>query len=268
MTKKTVLKWLFCLFGLYACVVLLTFFKQREMMYFPSGHVNVEESVIKNIKEVQIHTDDGLTLKSWYKPSEKKHMPTVISYHGNASNLKWQSERLAPFESAGYGILIASYRGYNGNKGKPTEEGLYADGRAHIKWLLEQGSGEPDIIIYGESIGTGVAVQMATEFKNINRLILESPFTSTVDVAALTYPFLPVRTLLKDRYENIRKIGDVKAPLIVAHGRQDKLFPFYMAKEIYERSNAQKNFIDVPQGGHGNLGSFGVTEKYLGILSE
>lgn len=98
MTKKTVLKWLFCLFGLYACVVLLTFFKQREMMYFPSGHVNVEESVIKNIKKLQIHTDDGLTLKSWYKPSEKKPLlPTVISYHGNASNLKWQSERLAPF---------------------------------------------------------------------------------------------------------------------------------------------------------------------------
>lgn len=269
MSITAFLTWFIVFFvSLYALLVACTFLFQRQMMYFPSGRMDIQTSSISDMTVVTVKTEDGLDLTAWYKAPSKQGRPVIVSFHGNASTMEWQSKRLLPFANAGYGVLVASYRGYNGNEGKPTEQGLYLDGRAYIQWLKTQGFEPQDVILYGESLGTGVAVQIASEFKNLNRLILESPFTSTVNVAKEIYPYLPVSFLMKDRYESIHKIGMVETPVIIAHGRKDNLVPFHMGQELFNAANDPKNFIDIPEGEHANLGDFGVTENYLSLLSE
>ncbi len=253
--------------GIYISLVAMTYFFQRNMMYFPSGYLSISKSNISGMNEIKITTNDNIVLTSWYLPA-KNDKPTIISFHGNASTMEWQSTRLLPFANQGYGVLIASYRGYNGNDGKPSEQGLYDDARAHIKALNDLDVPNNKIILYGESLGSGVATQMAFEQGGFHTLILESPFTSTVDVAKNAYPYLPVSTLLKDRYENISKIKDVSVPLIIAHGQRDRLVPFDQGEKLFDAANNPKSFITIPEGAHANLGDFGVAEKYLSILAE
>ncbi len=269
MSITAFLGWFFVfLVGLYGLLVVCTFLFQRQMMYFPSGPMDIQKAAIANMNLASITTEDGVELTSWYRPPSRAGLPVILSFHGNASTMEWQSKRLLAFADSGYGVLIASYRGYNGNGGKPSEQGLYKDGHAHIKYLTTQGFGPQDIIVYGESLGSGIAVQMAYDIKNLNRLILESPFTSTVNVAKEIYPFLPIHWLMKDRYESINKIGQIDTPVIISHGRQDRLVPFHMGQDLFDGAKDPKYFIDIPNGGHANLGDFGVTEKYLSLLSE
>lgn len=158
---RFVLNVLIAYFAAYAILVLA----QRSLIYFPDkAKPDLAESAIQDIQAVQIETGDGLSLGSWYHPP-RDAMPTIVMFHGNAGNHGMRSYSMRPFAQAGYGVLLASYRGYGGNPGKPSEDGLYADGRAHIRWLLETAKAAPnEIILYGESLGSGIAVQMASEY--------------------------------------------------------------------------------------------------------
>ena len=146
-------------------------------------------------------------------------------------------------------FLIVAWRGFNGNKGKPTEKGLYEDARSAIKWLNSKGITEKSIIIYGESLGTGVAIEISQN-KNFAGVILEAPFTSMTDVGKDKYPFLPVSLLLKDKYESDKKIKNVKSPILVMHGKVDNIVPLYMGKKIYELANEPKHFFVQEYGDH------------------
>ena len=136
-------------------------------------------------------------------------------------------------------FLLISWRGFSGNEGKPTEEGLYQDARSAVAWLKSKGISEDDIIIYGESLGTGVATEIAQN-KNFGGIILESPFTSMVDAGKDKYPYLPVRLLLKDKYESDKKIKNIKNPILIMHGKIDNIVPFHMGKKMYELANQPK----------------------------
>ena len=136
-------------------------------------------------------------------------------------------------------FLIISWRGFSGNSGKPSEQGLYKDGNSAIDWLKNIGLSEKDIIIYGESLGTGIATQIAQN-KKFAGLILETPFTSMVDAAKNVYPYIPVGLLLKDRYENDKKIKKINIPVLVMHGEEDQIVPFKMGKKIFEMANKPK----------------------------
>ena len=138
-------------------------------------------------------------------------------------------------------FLIVSWRGFSGNKGKPTEEGLYEDARSAIRWLNSKGIKEKNIIIYGESLGTAVAIEVAQN-KNFAGIILEAPFTSMIDAGKDKYPFLPVKWLLKDKYESSKKIKNINSPILVMHGKVDSIVPFNMGKKIYELANQPKYF--------------------------
>ena len=138
-------------------------------------------------------------------------------------------------------FLIVAYRGFSGNKGKPTEEGLYQDARDTLKWLNKQNVEDEKIIIYGESLGTGVSTEVAQN-KNYAGLILESPFTSMVDAGKHYYFYLPVSLLLKDRYETIKKLKNIKIPILVMHGENDKIVPFKMGKKVFSEDNEPKYF--------------------------
>jgi hypothetical protein len=138
-------------------------------------------------------------------------------------------------------FLLLSWRGFNGNKGKPTEMGLYEDAKSAVRWLKSMGIEERDIIVYGESLGTGVAIEIGQN-KKFAGIILESPFTSMIAVGKDKYPYLPVRFLLKDKYESDQKIKNIISPVLVMHGKVDNIVPFFMGKKIYELANEPKYF--------------------------
>ena len=136
-------------------------------------------------------------------------------------------------------FLIVAYRGFSGNKGRPTEIGLYQDAKSTLNWLKNQNINENQIIIYGESLGTGVAIEVAQN-KEFAGIILESPFTSMVEAGKFYYPYLPVSLLLKDRYETIKKLENINSPILVMHGKKDKIVPFHMGKKVFEKASEPK----------------------------
>ena len=136
-------------------------------------------------------------------------------------------------------FLLLSWRGFSGNKGEPTEQGLYQDARSAVKWLIKQGVFEENIIVYGESLGTGVTTEIAQN-RNFAGIILESPFTSMVAAGKSKYPIFPIRLLLKDRYESDKKIKNIKSPVLIMHGEQDNIVPFWMGEKMFELANEPK----------------------------
>ena len=138
-------------------------------------------------------------------------------------------------------FLLIAWRGFSGNEGQPTEAGLYEDARSAISWLKSKGVLEKNIVLYGESLGTAVAAEIAQD-KNFAGIILESPFTSMIDAGKNVYPYLPVKLLLKDKYESYKKIKKIKIQILIMHGEVDNIVPFYMGKKMYELANEPKYF--------------------------
>lgn len=254
---------------IYVVLIGLMFFMQRNMMYITSSaKPSVKDVGVIGLEEISVQTEDGLSLFGWYKAPYPLSNPTIVWFHGNASNVGITTWRAFPYLKQGYGLLAVEYRGYAGNAGAPTEQGLYQDGRAFIEWLKAKGAGDKDIILYGESIGSGIAVQMAVEYPAIHTLILESPFTSTVDAAAFHYPYVPVKWLIHDRYENIGKIKDIKSPLIVTYGDRDRVIPHRLGEAPFNAAPEPKSLIVIEGGDHNNLDDFGVADKIIALLSE
>jgi fermentation-respiration switch protein FrsA (DUF1100 family) len=203
------------------------------------------------LKEFPVRTADGVDLKAWYAPATSKPY-TFVFFHGNGDSLYGDSEVGDPYIAAGYGFLIAEYRGYSGLGGKPTEAGLYADGRAYLYGLMAQGVKSEDIILFGHSLGTGVAVQLAEEF-HVGGLILLAPYVSIPEMAQKEYPMFPVRYLVLDRFENLKKIQNVHVPVFIVNGTEDQVIPPVQGKELYERANEPRKFVSLPGRGHNDL---------------
>ena len=174
-----------------------------------------------------------------YHEKNLKDFKTLIFFHGNAGSLENRIHKINHFRDMDINFLIIAWRGFSGNKGKPTEQGLYDDGKSAIDWLAKKGVREKDIILYGESLGTGVATHLAQN-KNFAGIILETPFTSMIDAAKKFYPYIPVNLLLKDKFENKKNIKNINSPILVMHGEADQIVPFSMGKKIYEIANEPK----------------------------
>ncbi len=257
--------WLIAAFLAYAAVVALVFVFQRSLQYFPSTDArDAAERTGGLMQTVSYRTEDGLQLSAWYRPP-RDGLPTLVRFHGNGGQHGDRAGSMQPYMAGGYGVLLASYRGYGGNPGKPTEDGLYADGRAAMAWLATQGIGDGEIVLYGESLGTGVAVQLATEH-TVAGLILEAPFTSAVDVGQAAYRWLPVRLLMWDRFDNLSKMGNVTVPLLLIHGEADRVISARYGRRLFEAANEPKTDLFIPGGGHSNLDFYGVAEKVLIFL--
>ncbi|MEM6474776.1 MAG: alpha/beta fold hydrolase [Pseudomonadota bacterium] len=173
---------------------------------------------------VTLNTADGLALNAHYRAPEADQ-PTVVFFHGNGGSLAAATEETALLTTQGYGALLVSYRGYGGNPGEPSEEGFYTDGRAAMAFLQSQGVTPARTIIMGNSIGSGTATQMATEFE-AGALILVAPFLSLPEVVSDALPIFPVSALLKDRYDNAAKVPKLSMPVLVQHGTADRVVPF------------------------------------------
>lgn len=253
----------------YFCLVTGLFLAQRDIMYMPSYlKPDVKGAGIIGLKEINVKTDDGVTLYGWYKPAVSTNKPTVMFFHGNAGNLAMSTLTAMPFIKQGYGFLAVEYRGYSGNTGKPDENGLYNDARAFWAWLVKQDVKPGQIILIGESLGAGVATQIAFENPKIHTLVLIAPFTSAADIAKRRYPFMPVEKMLKDRYENIRKIGKVESPIIFVHGTKDTVVPLSYGEALYNAAPDPKSMIIIDGAGHNDLYQHNAIEKIMSLLAE
>ncbi len=237
--NRKVSRFLLTLIIAYGIFCLAMMLSQRFLMYFPErGVFNPTVWGLGDFKPLRLTTQDGLLLTSWYSPPRDSDKPTVVFMQGNAGHAGHRNYKVLPWVNAGYGVVMVGYRGFN-NPGSPTEQGLYRDARAVLDEMKSRGVTGQALVLYGESIGTGVAVQMATEYPAAG-LVLESPYTSTVDVGAWRYPFLPVRWLMWDRFESLAKIGQVHIPLFLAHGEDDRTVPAKYGKELFAAANEPK----------------------------
>jgi fermentation-respiration switch protein FrsA (DUF1100 family) len=207
-----------------------------------------EAAANKSFEELHVRTADGLDLKAWYAPPTTKPF-TLVFFHGNGDCLATASETADPYIAEGYGFLVAEYRGYSGLPGKPTEAGLYADARATLYAIRARGVKDENIILFGHSLGTGVAVQMAEEF-HVGGVILLAPYTSIPEMAQIQYPYLPAKYLARDRFENVEKIRNIHAPLLIVSGTDDQVIPPAQGRQLYHLANEPKEFHSIPGRGH------------------
>ena len=223
----------------YLVVISFIYFYQRSLLYHPSENNYLDEKISFNYQEIFIRTDKDIKLKSWFIEKDLEKFKTILLFHGNAGNLFNRAYKLNELNKLDLNILIISWRGFSGNKGKPTEKNLYHDAEEAVKWLNSRGVNNKNIILYGESLGTGVAAEIGK--RNVfGGIILESPFTSVTKAAKIYYPYLPVNIILKDRYDTIEKIQSISAPILIMHGKQDNIVPQKMGLELFEKANEPK----------------------------
>ena len=252
----------------YTALVAILMLRQRSFIYFPQipGIPNIANAPW--MSEIEVTTTDGLKIKSWFSPP-KEGKPTIVFFHGNAGNVEMiAAYKGLPFVQAGFGLLAAEYRGYSGNPGGPSEEGLYKDARAQIDWLAkEKNIKGDDLIIYGESVGSGVAVQMATEYA-ANALILEVPFSSMLDVARTKYFFVPfISKTLKDKYMNHEKIGSVHIPILMGIGGHDMVVTAHLGKKLFNAANEPKTLKVYDKAGHNTLYEYGFARDVIEFIN-
>lgn len=225
--------WLAAVAGLWAFQRALIYSPDR-IEYVPPSHY----AMLAGVGEIALETADGVDLKAWYAPAPANR-PTVVLFNGKGGSLRSHRYRIQLFREARMGVLLVAYRGYSGNEGEPTEEGLYADARAALDWLEARGVPEHSIALYGASLGSGVATAMAAE-REVGALVLEAPYTSVVDVAAARFPFVPVGLLMSDRFDSLSRIDDVDEPLLIMHGDDDHVIAQRFGRELFDAADAPK----------------------------
>ena len=237
--RNNLLQIILIIFFIYFLVLVFLYFYQRNLLYHPNENNYSEDKISVDIENVRIKTSDNIELLGWYHEKNLKDFKTLIFFHGNAGSLENRIHKLNHFRDMNINFLIIAWRGFSGNNGNPSEQGLYEDGKSAIDWLIKKGVSEKNLILYGESLGTGVATHLAQN-KNFAGVILETPFTSMIDAAKKFYPYIPVKLLLKDKFENYKKIKNINSPILIMHGEADQLVPFSMGEKIYEIANEPK----------------------------
>ena len=212
---------------------------------------------------VSIRTEDGLNLTVRFKAPSNETAPTVILFHGNGEDLAQRGHIALEMIEAGYGVLLAEYRGYGGNPGKPHEKGLYADARAAYAYASARCK---HIVLHGYSLGSGVAVQLASEAR-IDALILESPFTSIIDVATKRFWLFPVRLLGRDRYESLAKIASIHAPLLIYGGTKDLVIPPAHFQRLFDAARGDKHLALIEDADHLDVWTMGGREHVMQFLA-
>ena len=232
------------------------FLMQRSLLY-PGAKAtpDVTRAGVAGIEVVTTETSDGLRLSHWYVPPRDDQGPVLVVFHGNAGHHGDRLPKLIGLVRAGIGVLLAGYRGYGGNPGRPTEEDLTADARVLLDWLAKQGVGPERTVLYGESLGTGIAVKMAAE-RQVAAVVLESPYTTMAELAQFHYWYLPAKWLILDKWNSLAHIGRIGAPLLVVHGARDRIVPLRYGRRLFEAAPEPKEFFAMERGGHNDLYEF------------
>jgi len=264
--KKKLMDYLLAALLIYLLVMALTFFIQRSFMYFPdTARQDPALFQASNMDIINVTTADGLSLQGWYQAPQDQEKPVIVFFHGNGSHMGLSALKTSQMRAQGYGAMLIAYRGYAGNEGKPSEKGLYKDARAFIDWVInEQNIPQERLVLYGESLGSGVAVEMAVnDYPDIAGVILEAPYTSFIEMARRTHFWLPLDLLMRDRYETIDKIANVKAPILVLHGKRDMIVPYRFGKEVFEAAPEPKIMKTYKEAGHNDQFMHGASDDIL-----
>lgn len=239
---------LVCLLA-YAGLVLAMYLLQRSLQYHPENKgLTPEAAGLSGVAVNLLGTPDGERIVTWYAAA-KPGRPTIVYFHGNAGEIGDRPKRFQYYAARGFGVLYVSYRGFGGSTGEISEAGLVTDAISAYGWLVKQGVLPSQIAVLGESLGTGVAVQLAAQ-KPVGAVALEAPYTSTADIAAAIYWWLPVRLLMKDQFRSVDYIGAVTAPLLITHGEADTLIPVEYGRKLFAAANEPKELAVIAGIGH------------------
>lgn len=258
---------LLTLAAVYLAIVALMFMVQRSLQYFPDPtRVAPQTAGLFGVEEVRLAAPDGTELIGWYTPA-REGLATILFFHGNAGSLASRAGRFAAYQQQGFGVLFASYRGYGGSGGKPTQAGIIADSFLFLDWLEGRGVEPSRIAVIGESLGSAVAVRLAAR-REVGAVILEAPFSSAADIAAAHYWWLPVRALMRDPFDSMKAIGSVSAPVTIIHGDRDTIVPLRYGQRLFEAASEPKEMVVIADAGHNNLLRDEVLRKEFQIVRE
>lgn len=234
--------------GLYAAL-LAALYSQQQRLIYPGSWRGTHDwgGIGPDYRFVETRTADGLPIRLAVHAA-RSDMPTLLFFHGNGDSVEGSAQAVAPWVAAGYGAVLPEYPGYAGAPGAPSEQAFYAAGRAARGWMAANGIAAQDSIVVGYSIGSGVAVQMATE-QRPRALVLVAPHAGLVALGQERLPWVPADWLLTDRYDNRAKIGRVAAPILIVHGVTDETIPFQFGARLAQ-ARPGATFIAVPDGGH------------------
>jgi len=250
----------------YGGALAVLFFLQRSIMY-PSPQTTRTAPAAAGFPQAEEHTldtADGEMAIAWHVPPQPGK-PVILFFHGNGEVLAWRVPRFREIVADGTGLVALSFRGYGGSSGSPSEAGLMADGAAAYRFAASLYPAR-QLVPWGYSLGSGVAVALAAEHP-VGALILEAPYTSTVDVAADAFPWLPVRWLLRDQFRSDLRIANVRAPLLVMHGERDTVISIRYGERLFALAHEPKRMVRFPQGDHVNLDEQGVVKTIKNFLT-
>lgn len=241
---------------------------QRRFIYHPDPTRPAPGDYgVADMRVVAMTTSDHLELVAWWRPPLRDNAPVLVYFHGNAGHLGNRASKVRPYLDAGWGVLLTSWRGYSGNPGSPTEQGLYTDARAAMAFLAKIGVSEENTVLYGESLGSGVAVQMAFETgKPFRALVLEAPYTSITDIAGRRFPFVPTRWLVYDRFDSKAKITNINLPVLVVHGERDGVIPVQFGRALFDAANQPKAAKFISGAGHNDLYEHGAAQLIFDFI--
>lgn len=261
-----VLKSLAVLAGLAALLFLGAQSLQRTLMYLPDQErVSPQQAGLFDVEEVELPTGDGVRVLAWHAKAQPGR-PTLLYFHGNAGSLVTRAERIRRYQARGYGVFMMTYRGYGGSSGKPSERANVKDAETAYRALLARGVPAMDIVVYGESLGTGIAIQLVSRVA-VAGVILDAPYTSMLELAGLHYPELPAGFFLTDRYDSLSKIGDVKVPVLIVHGDQDGVVPLEMGERLFQALTGDKEIAVMKGAGHTDHNLFGSYDVIFAWLA-
>jgi fermentation-respiration switch protein FrsA (DUF1100 family) len=252
----------------YAAVCGYMAWNQRSFLYRPMPEQPVAaQSGLPGVEETILAAQDGTRIVAWQIAPRGKGRPVYVYFHGNAGNLSRRASRFRLMTEDGSGLFAIHYRGYGGSGGSPSEAALHAD--AELAWA-EARRVYPDrrIVIFGESLGSGVATRLASVRPDTAALVLDSPFSSILSMAQAAYPWLPVSLLLVDAFRSDLAIGNVRAPVFIMHGGRDRIVPIEEGRRLFSRANEPKRFVEYPEARHIDGFRFGAMEAIRSFLTE
>jgi len=255
---------------IYLSLCALLYLFQRKLEYLPSGELKKPEAYKLYEFSVEILPSyDGTELALWYKKPKDEQKEILVFFHGNAGNLGDRADKLEMLARyTGYGIAALSYRGYPGSQGKPSEEAFIKDAEWLIKYLETQGYEKENIVLYGESLGTALAIKLAAQFE-VKALILEAPFWSALEVAKQSYWYIPLELLMKDKYESFKHIKSIKSPTLFIHGTADNVTPVEHSRRLYLRMHMPlKKKLEVEGAGHIEFDNYFLVKQVTSFIAE
>ena len=246
----------------YLAAIGYLFIFQRDYVFKPGGTLQTPtDRGLDGVEQITIAAGDGIELAGWYRPAATG-LPTVLYFHGNAGSISRRADRFRQIVESGFGLLAMSYRGYPGSGGSPSEAAFFSDGLEIHDWLAER---TENIVAYGESLGTSVATYVASE-REVRALVLEAPFTAALDMAAETYPWVPVSILMRDPFLSREYVTRVDEPVLILLGSADTVVPVEHGRKLFEAAREPKSLEIIEEGGHSDLWDRDLWEKVLEFL--